>query len=171
VLISFIGYALGRRYIGYVECEGERLTDVLNRADSVVVRETFVENFLDDTVTNMGDGEVARSDLYAVEAGNGRGDSSARIQTVRHRLQVQLGPYTALGLLHSLPGQMPLPHLYERGPMIPLSDATIGFSARGALSLRDVGTLIVNRQLVDWVRAGEDEAMAFPGVPVVPNRI
>jgi len=33
VLIPFIGYALGCRYIGYVECAGERLTDVLNRTD------------------------------------------------------------------------------------------------------------------------------------------
>jgi hypothetical protein len=170
VLIPFIGYALGRRFIGYVECEDERLTDLLNRAESIVVREAFVENFEDDTVTNLGDGEVDRSILYAVEAAGGRGDGARRIHTIRHRLQVQLGPYTALGLLHSLPGQMPLPHLHSRGPMIPLSDATIGFASRGGLQLRDVGTLIVNRDMLDWVRANEDEALAFPGVPVVTDR-
>ena len=36
--------------------------------------------------------------------------------------------------------------------------------------MRDVGTLIVNRDLVDWVRASEDEAIAFPGVPVLTDR-
>lgn len=170
MLIPFIGYALGRRFIGYVECEGERLSDMLNRAESFVVREAFVENFDDDTVVNLGDGEVDRSILYAVEANGTRGEATRRIHTVRHRLQVQLGPYTALGLLHSLPGQLPLPYLHSRGPMIPLSDATLGFASRGALQLRDVGTLIVNRDMLDWVRATEDEALAFPGVPVVTDR-
>jgi hypothetical protein len=170
VLAPFIGYALDRRLIGYVESENGRLTDILNRADSIVVRETFVENFADDTVVNLGDCEVSRSDLYAVEASDSRGEATRRIHTVRHRLQVQLGPYGALGQLHSLPGQMPLPYLHARGPMIPLSDATIGFTSHGGLQLRDVGTLIVNRDKLDWVRANDDEAAAFPGVPVLTDR-
>ncbi len=109
MLIPFIGYALGRRFIGYVECSGERLTDLLNRTESVVIREAFVESFEDDTVVNLGDGEVDRSILYAVETSGARGEETRRISTVRHRLQVQIGPYSALGLLHAAPGQMPLP--------------------------------------------------------------
>jgi hypothetical protein len=170
VLVPFIGYALSRRFIGYVECEGERLADVLNRAPSVVVRDAFVESFDDDTVVNLGDGEVDRSILYAIETSGDNGDDSRRIHTVRHRLQVQLGPYSALGLLYSLPGQLPLPNLGAGGPMIPIADATLGFMSRGQLMLRDVGTLIVNRELIDLVRAGEDEALAFPGVPVLTDR-
>jgi hypothetical protein len=169
VLIPFIGYALNRRFIGYVECEGERLTDMLNRSDSFVIRESFVENYDDGTVTNLGDGEIDRSILFAVEASGNRGDNSRRIHTVRHRMQIQLGPYMALGLLHAVPGQMPLPGLSSRGPMIPLSDATIGYATRGSLSMRDAGTLIVNRDMLDWVRASEDEAAAFPGVPVLTD--
>jgi hypothetical protein len=169
VLVPFVGYSLGRRFVGYVECDGERLTDLLNRSETILLRESFVENFDDDTVSNLGDGELGRSSLFAVEAGAGRGNESRRIRTIRHRLQVQFGPYTALGLLHALPGQMPLPHLQARGPMIPLSDATIGYSGRGTTVLRDVGTLIVNRDLLDWVRASDDEARAFPGVPVLSN--
>jgi hypothetical protein len=171
VLIPFIGYALGRRLIGYVECADERLTDLLNRTDSVVLREAFVESFEDDTVVNLGDGEVNRSILYAVETSGGRNEGARRIHTTRHRLQVQIGPYSALGLLHTMPGQMPLPYLTSRGPMIPLSDATLAFTTRGALTLRDVGTLIVNRDLLDWVRAGDDEAAAFPGVPFLTERV
>ena len=171
MLIPFIGYALSRRYIGYVECEGERLTDLLNRSESVVIREAFVESFEDDTVTNLGDGEVERSILYAVESSGGRGEGARRIHTVRHRLQIQLGPYTALGLLHALPGQMPLPYLHSRGPMIPLSDVTLGFTSRGAMTMKDVDTLIVNRDMLDWVRASELDAVAFPGVPVLNDRV
>jgi hypothetical protein len=170
VLVPFIGYAQGRRFIGYVECEGDRMTDVLNRSESVILRETYVESFEDETVVNLGDGEVERGILYAVETSGVRDEVTRRIYTIRHRLQVQLGPYTALGLLHSLPGQLPLPNLHSRGPMIPLSDATIGFACRGSLQLRDVGTLIVNRDMLDWVRASDDEALAFPGVPVLSDR-
>ena len=36
--------------------------------------------------------------------------------------------------------------------------------------MRDIGTLIVNRDLLDWVRANDDEAGAFPGVHVVSDR-
>jgi hypothetical protein len=170
VLIPFVGYALGRRYIGYVECAGERLTDLLNRTDSIVLHEAFVENYDDETVVNLGDGEVDRSLFFAVETSGGRSEDSRRVYTVRHRLQVQIGPYSALGQLHATPGQMPLPYLTSRGPMIPLSDATLGFVARGILKMRDIGTLIVNRDLLDWVRANDDEAGAFPGVPVVSDR-
>ena len=79
MLVPFIGYALGRRFIGYVECSGERLTDLLNRTASVVIREAFVESFEDDTVVNLGDGEVDRSILYAVETSGARGEESSRI--------------------------------------------------------------------------------------------
>lgn len=170
MLIPFIGYALGRRFIGYVECAGERLTDLLNRTESVVLHEAFVESYEDGTVVNLGDGEVDRSLFYAVETSGGQSEESRRIHTVRHRLQVQIGPYGALGQLHAMPGQMPLPYLTSRGPMIPLSDATIGFVVRGGLTMRDIGTLIVNRDLFDWVRANDDEAAAFPGVRVVSDR-
>jgi len=170
VLVPFIGYALGRRFIGYVECDGGRLTDSLNRSDTIVVREAFVETFDDDMVTNLGDGEIDRSTIYAVETTGGRGDGARRLHTVRQRIQIQLGPYAVLGLLHSVPGQIPLPIL-ERGPMIPLTDVTLGFTKRGQLMLRDVGALIVNRELVDWVRAGEAEALAFPGVTVLTDRV
>ena len=170
MLVPFIGYALGRRFIGYVECDGGRLTDSLNRSDTIVVREAFVETFDDDMVTNLGDGEIDRSTIYAVETTGGRGDGARRLHTVRQRIQIQLGPYAVLGLLHSVPGQIPLPIL-ERGPMIPLTDVTLGFTKRGQLMLRDVGALIVNRELVDWVRAGEAEALAFPGVTVLTDRV
>jgi hypothetical protein len=170
VLIPFIGYALGRRFIGYVECRGERLTDLLNRSECVVIHEAFVESYDDDTVTNLGDGEIDRSILYAIETSGPRGEGARRIQTTRHRLQVQVGPYSALGQLHASLGQMPFPSLTQRGPMIPLSDVTLGFACRGSLTLRDVETLIVNRDHVDWVRAGDEEAAAFPGIPVVHDR-
>jgi hypothetical protein len=54
--------------------------------------------------------------------------------------------------------------------MIPLSDVTLGFTSRGAMVLKDVETLIVNRDMLDWVRASENDAAAFPGVRVLTDR-
>ncbi len=170
MLVPFIAYALNRRFIGYLECEGEKIVDVLNRSETILVRDAFVENFEDDTVINLGDGVIDRAVVYAVESNGTSGANGRTIHTVRHRLQVQMGPYVALGLLHDANGQQPLPYLGSRGPMTPLTDATLGFNCRGQLTLRDVGSLVVNRELVDWVRAAEDEAHAFPGVPVLTDR-
>ncbi len=167
MLVPFIGYAQNRRFIGYVESSGERMADMLNRTESVVIRQAFVESFEDDTVMNLGDGEIERSILYAVEASNTQAEER-RIRPVRPRLELQMGPYRALGILPA--GQLPLPYVVQHGPMLLLSDATLAFAGRGSLTLRDVGTLVVNRDHVDWVRAGEDEAAAFPGVPVVTDR-
>ncbi len=168
MLVPFIGYAQNRRFIGYVESAADRLADMLNDRESIVIRQAFVESFEDDTVVNLGDGEVERSTLYAVEASGARAEER-RIHAARHRLEVQMGPYRALGLLPT--GQLPLPYMAQRGPMILLADATLAFASRGSMTLRDVGTLIVNREHVDWVRANEDEAAAFPGVPVVTDRV
>lgn len=168
MLVPFVAYAERRRFIGYLDSGGgEQIGELLNRGESIVIREAFVEDFDEDTVVNLGDGEIDRSIVYAVETGAPRTDPSHRIRTVRHRLQVHLGPYNALGLLHSQPGQQPLPYLHASGPMIALSDATLAYQCRGHLTLRDVGTLIVNRDLIDWVRASDGDAVAFPGVRVL----
>ena len=170
MLVPFIGYSVGRRFIGHVECGAARLPDLLNRSEVVVIRDAYVENFDDDTITNMGDGEIERSMLYAIEAGKGRARGSRRIAVSRTRLQVQLGPYVALGLLEAPEGQLPLPYVGGAGPIIQLSDATLGYSSHGQPTLRDVGRLFVNRERMDWVRASDADAQAFLGVPVLSDR-
>ena len=169
MLVPFIGYASDRRFIGYVECEAEKLPEGLGRRRSIEIHDAFVESFDDDTVTNLGDGEVDRSILYAIELGGDRGDAAGR-RGARQRLQIQLGPYSALGQLHGQPVVAPSTTLLSNGPMVQLADATLAFVNRGQLVMRDVGMLIVNRDLIDWVRASEDEALAFPGVTVLTDR-
>ncbi len=167
MLVPFVGYTTDRRLMGHVTCENERLSDLLQRSSVVHLREAYVETFADERVVSLGEVDVDRDELFAVEAAGPRGEGQRRVHTVRHRLQVQLGPYTVLGHLHVLPGAQPLANLARRAPMVPLSDATIAYLSGGELRMRDVSTLIINRYLADWVRANEDEAAAFPGVPVL----
>jgi hypothetical protein len=167
MLVPFVGYAEDRRFMGYVECAGERMTDLLQRSETLHVTDAYVETFADEHLVSLGEVDVERDGLYAVEASGPRGEGQRRIHTVRHRLQVQLGPYTALGHLHALPGAQPLLNLSRRGPMVPLSEATIAYVTAGELHMRDISTLVINRYLADWVRANEEQAAAFPGVPVL----
>lgn len=167
MLVPFIGYAEDRRYMGYVECGTDRMTDFLVRSEILHVTDAYVETFADERLVSLGEVEVARDELFAVEAAGPRGEDQRRVHTVRHRLQVQLGPYTVLGHLHALPGVQPLPNLSRRASMVPLSEATIAYVSAGELHMRDVSTLVINRTLADWVRANEAQAAAFPGVPVL----
>jgi hypothetical protein len=170
VQTPFIAYSIGRRYIGHVDCGGNRLVDLFNAGGSVVIRDAYVESFEDDTVSHVGDVTVDRSILYAIEADFRRGDEARAIHAERRRIHVRFGPYSALGLLPDASDQLVLPLFESGGPMIRLSDATIGYAGGGVPHLRDVGSLIVNRELMDWVRAGEEDAPAFAGVPVVTDR-
>jgi len=176
VLVPFVGYALGHRLIGRVECDGGRMAELLDRVDSIVVHEAYLETFTDDTVTNLGAFAIDRSSLFAVEAvesveavGGGRPFAARRPSAARQargrRLQIQLGPYSALGLIDAHTSELSR-SLPAGRRMIPLRQATIAFAARARVHLRDVGTLLVNREMIDWVRANDDDASAFTGVPV-----
>ena len=48
----------------------------------------------------------------------------------------------------------------------PLTNATIAYTVAGSVVARDVGTVIVNRVLVDWIVPTADEAVSFPEVEV-----
>jgi hypothetical protein len=165
----FIGYSIGRRYMGHVDCGGDRLADLFNGGGAVMVRDAYVEDFDNDTVAHVGDVTLERSILYAVELA-GRGEVAGRSASGRRRIHLRLGPYSALGLLPGSAEQTTLPMFDANGPMIRLSGATIGYTCARGQHLRDVGALLVNRELMDWVRAGEEDAGAFVGVPFVADR-
>jgi hypothetical protein len=169
VLVPFVGYAQDRRFFGHVENGSGTVVDLLNSVDVIPLKDAYVECFGDDTVTSLGDGKIDRLSLYAVELPR-RAATRESVSSERHRLQVQLGPYTALGTLNVATDRPILSDLASSGPMICLGDATIGYAVAGSLKMRDVGTLIVNRGMIDWVRASEEDAIAFPGVTVLTDR-
>ncbi len=50
--------------------------------------------------------------------------------------------------------------------MVPLTDAWVEYVAGGTMQRRRVGTLIVNRQLVDWIVEAADEEVEMPAIPL-----
>lgn len=119
----------------------------------------------DGHTIDVGDIALARDDLFAIEALGPRGEPSRRIHTVRHRLEVRLGPYTVLGQMHTMPGGRPRVAMGQRSPMVPLTNATLAFNGPDGVEVMDVETLIINRSLADWVRADASDPQVFAGVP------
>jgi hypothetical protein len=169
MLIDFIAYAGDCRVTGMFDlADGERLSDVLNDAAAITLRNARLTSHADGHEVELESVEIDIDDLFAVEVVGSRGHQEQRIHTVRHRLELRLGPYSVLGQLHTLPGGRPLVAIAGRAPMVPLTNATLAFNAGDGLNVRDVETLVVNRHLAEWVRADSSELPAFPGVPVAP---
>jgi hypothetical protein len=171
--VEFIAYAGDCRVSGATMlAQGERLTDLLNRELAIAVEGARLASHADGHVVEVGDITLDMDDLFAIEALDPRGEPARRLHTVRHRLEVRLGPYTVLGQMHTKPGGRPLVAIAQRSPMVPLTNATIAFNMGDGIEAMDVETLIINRSLAEWVRADAgDDLPALFGVPLTaPHR-
>lgn len=150
--------------------DGERLTDFVNREPVLRLFDAELESLLEGRRISLEEVALDRDDLYAIEARELRGETARRIHTVRHRLELRLGPYTVLGQLHTTPGGLPLAAIGRRPAMIPLTAVTLAYNGPDGVRVRDVDTLILNRELADWVRADPGDLPVFAGVPVLAAR-
>jgi hypothetical protein len=49
--------------------------------------------------------------------------------------------------------------------MVPLTEAWIEYPAVGSLHRARVGPIIVNHEILDWIRVSRDEEVHMPGLP------
>jgi hypothetical protein len=167
MLSEVIAYAADCRIIGTITfAEDERLSDVINESERLFVTDARLISHADGHAVDLEELRIEREELYAIEAVGSRGSTDRRIHTVKHRLEIRLGPYTVLGHLHARPGSDPLLSIGRRPSMIPLTDATIAYNGSDGVEAKDIDTLIVNRDVADWVRADESDLAAFDGVKV-----
>ena len=171
MLIEFTAYAGDCLVRGSLSVpDGERLSDFVNGQPEFTITNAELVSYADGHTVTLDEVRLVRDDLFAIEAREPRGETARRIHTVRHRLELQAGPYTVLGQLHTMPGSPPLSSIGRRPTMIPLTNATIAYNDANGLHARDITTLIVNRELMDWVRADANDLPAFAGVPVAASR-
>jgi hypothetical protein len=50
--------------------------------------------------------------------------------------------------------------------MVPLTEASIVFTAGGINQRRDVGTVVLNRELIDWVAPALEQEVTMPDLPL-----
>jgi len=164
--IDFVGFAGDCTISGKMTMFGDRLTDFLNGQERFRIHHVECESLADGHLAAVDSISVERSDLLAVIASGPRGSQKQRVSLQSNRLQVCIGPYLILGRLHTQPGADAMASVLQREPMIPFTNATIAYEVAGSIVARDIGTVIVNRLLVDWISPTTESASLFPDVPV-----
>ena len=164
--VEFQGFAGDCTIAGQITMFGERLTDFLNGQERFRIHHVECESLEDGHKVAIDSVSVVRDDLFAVVATGPRGAEKQRVELQTNRLQVSIGPYIILGRLHSKPGTDAMASVMKREPMIPLTNVTIAYEMAGTFVTRDVGAMIVNRMLVDWISPTTDAATLFPDAPV-----
>jgi len=146
-LVSFDAFVAGHRVFGWVRLDADRLTDLLNDHEELVLVNVMVEHLADGATVSADEAVVRRADLIAVRASGPRGEASRREDTRPHPVIVESGPYRIGGHVHAAPGVGPARRIRGREPMIPLTEAWIEYRSGDELRRRRVGTIIVNRDL------------------------
>jgi hypothetical protein len=150
-LVDFVAYGEDCLFSGRVRLEPPRLTDMLNAHDEIELIDVFVERLDGTSATEVREVLVRRDEVMAVHAAGPRGDPERRLRTRPHPLALGLGPYVVRGLLHVPPGVDPVVMIRRRPPLVPLTEATIDLEVGGLAQRRPAGTLVVNRDRVDWI--------------------
>ncbi|HSL97879.1 MAG TPA: hypothetical protein VK831_04845 [Candidatus Deferrimicrobiaceae bacterium] len=159
--VDFVAYSTGERLSGRVRLDASRLTDMLNAHDEFVLVDALAERLPDGGSMVVPEILVGRHELAVVHAGGPRGDRARRVPTERHGLVMRSGRYLIAGRLHSPAGEDPLAALRSRGSMVPLTDAAILYRAGHDVVREPASTVVVNRDLLDWVREGDLDARSW----------
>ena len=164
--VEFIAYGEDCLLSGYVTLAADRLTDLLNDYEEVELVDVFLQDLGTGTGIQVAEVIVMRDELLMVHAIGPRGDRGRRTRTRQHPVAIQVGPYQVRGYLHALPGSDPITSFRRRRPMVPITDAWIEYVAGNTRQRRRVGTLIVNRHMVDWVVEAIDDEVEMPDIPL-----
>jgi hypothetical protein len=156
-LVRFSAYAAHHRIFGWVRLRADRLTDLLNAHDDLVLSDVEIEDLDDGTRVGAEQRQVAIRDLLAVHAAGPRGDDALRHRTRAHAIVIRAGCYLIAGHLHVEPGVDPLESMRRRPAMVPLTDAWLEYWPDGSPRRHGVGTIIVNREAADSIELVTDD--------------
>ena len=161
-MLALDAYAVDCRLFGRVEAGDGRLTEFLNRAPELSIRDARLESLADGHLVEIPELTVAPDELCAVVAREPRGDAARRLRTHAIRVEVSLGPYRIVGLVHGTPASDPLALALRRAPWVPLTEASVTYR-RGLDTVNDdVPTLLINRTLASLFRPVEEARVDLP---------
>ena len=168
--VEFVAYGEDCVLSGVVQLASDRLTDMLNDHDEYQLVDVLVESLTGERAVEVRDVLVHRDELMLVHAAGPRGNQDRRQRTRSHPVAIQLGPYHVRGYLHALPGADPVQSIRRRKPMVPLTDAWIEFATPAGRERRRVGTVVVNREQVDWIVPAIDDEVELPDLPLSADK-
>jgi hypothetical protein len=152
--VDFVAYALHERLSGRIGLDSARLSDMLNAHEEFVLVDALAERLPDGGSMVVSEILLRRHELAVVHATGPRGDRAQRVRTETHPIVCRIGRYLVSGRLHAGLGEDALASLRSRQPMIPLTEAGIEFRVGPDVVREPASTIVVNRDLVDWVREG-----------------
>ena len=167
-IVEFVAYGEDCLLSGHIRLAAERLSDMLNDHDEYELVDVLVERLDGTQAAEVRHVVIPRDELLLVHAAGPRGSQARRQRMRQHPVALQLGPYHVRGYLHALPGSDPLLAFRRRKVMVPLTDAWIEMTVGSAPQRRTIGTLVVNRELIDWVSTADDTDLEFPELPELP---
>ena len=156
-LVRFSAYASRHRIFGWVRLRADRLTDLLNAHDELLLTGVEIEDLEDGTRHGSEMVHVATRELVAVHATGPRGADAFRHRTRAHAVAIRAGPYLVAGHLHAEPGADPLESIRRRPSMVPLTDAWLEYWLDGTPRRHGVGTIVVNREAADSIQLVTDD--------------
>jgi hypothetical protein len=166
VEIELAGYAEDCRIFGFVDLDTDRLTDYLNAREQFELRDVLLVALQDGRASEARSLTIERHELLAVRGSGPRGNPDRRGRTRPYPMTLQTGPYTIHGHLHGLPGADPLKALRLRRTMVPLTESWIEYVADDDAHRARVGTIIVNREVIDWIRVSTGDELRLPDLSV-----
>ncbi|HEY5472319.1 MAG TPA: hypothetical protein VIK32_03910, partial [Candidatus Limnocylindrales bacterium] len=107
-MIEFDAYAADCRVHGQVEVGEGRLSDHLDHAAELLVRDARLEGLADGRMVAMPELTVARDELCAVVASGPRGETARRLHTQTRLVEAEVGPYLVVGRVHGTSTSQPL---------------------------------------------------------------
>ncbi len=136
---------------GHLALTAERVTDLMNGRTEFAFVDAYLESLDDGHGLLIEEVVIARDEIFAVGVAGPRGDPRRRTRTRPVAVELRVGRYDVSGNMHALPGTDPILGLRRRGVMVPLTEATIEFVAAEGRRISRFGTLLVNRELTDWI--------------------
>jgi hypothetical protein len=160
--VELVAFAAHGRLSGRIRLDQARLSDMLNEHEEFQLEGVLAMRLPEGQSRVMRELVIARSELHLVHAGGPRGDRAQRTPTVPRGITVKCGPYFVTGDVHSPPGIDPLRFFERRRTMVPLTDAVVEFRGSRGPVQETVEVVVVNRDLVDWVRRTANPAPPEP---------
>ncbi|MEO8463183.1 MAG: hypothetical protein ABI555_08220 [Chloroflexota bacterium] len=166
VEVEFAAYAEDCRIMGFWRHGAERLSDALNAHEEYVLQDVMLAALDDGRTTASRELRVRRDEILAIRATGPRGNLARRSRTRPSPVTLQTGPYTIHGYLHGPPGADAVRQINRRNTMVPMTEAWIEYLAAGDTHRARVGSLIINHDLLDWIRHSVDEEVYTPDLPM-----
>jgi hypothetical protein len=150
-MVELTVYADDSVAFGRVALTADRVTDLMNDSTEFEFVDTFLQSLDDSHGLLVRTVVVAREEIFAVAVAGPRGDPTRRIRTRPIPVELRLGRYDVSGNIHVIPGTDPIIGFRRRRVMVPLTEATIEFDSPDGRKLARFGTILVNRDLTDWI--------------------